>query len=77
MVSRISAYGVPLAPKQCGTEWEPRLFHITIAIARFFEILLFDMAKSIAGLVALALAIVLGCIGGVAGVRKLGRMFMK
>jgi hypothetical protein len=53
------------------------LFHITIAIARFFEILLFDMAKSIAGLVALALAIVLGCIGGVAGVRKLGRMFMK
>jgi hypothetical protein len=61
------------------------LFHITIAIARFFEILLFDIAKSIAGLVALALvillaivlAIVLVCIGGVAGVRKLGRKFMK
>ncbi len=53
------------------------LFHITFAIARFFEILLFDIARSIAGLVALGLVIVLGCIGGVAGVRKLGRKFMK
>jgi hypothetical protein len=53
------------------------LFHITVAIARFFEILLFDIAKSIAGLVALAVALVLICIGSVAGVRKLGRKFMK
>ncbi len=56
---------------------EPGLFHITIAIARFFEMLLFDIAKSVAGLVALAVVIVLICIGGVAGVRKLGRKFMK
>jgi hypothetical protein len=58
-------------------QWEPGLFHITFAIARFFEILLFDMAKSVAGLVALAAAVVLICIGGVAGVRKLRRKFMK
>ncbi len=53
------------------------MFHITIAIARFFEILLFDIIKSIAGLIALGIIVVLGCIGGVIGLRKLGRKFRK
>lgn len=53
------------------------MFHLTVAIGRFFEILLFDIAKSIAGLVALGLIAVLCCIGGVVGVRKLGRKFTK
>jgi len=33
------------------------LFHITYAIARFFQILLFDIARSVAGLVVLALPV--------------------
>ena len=53
------------------------MFHLTVAIARFFEILLLDIARSIAGLVALGLMIVLGCVCGVASLRKLGRKFMK
>jgi len=32
------------------------MFHITIAIARFFEILLLDIARSLAGVVAMAIA---------------------
>jgi hypothetical protein len=32
------------------------MFHITIAIARFFEILLLDIARSLAGVIAVALA---------------------
>lgn len=53
------------------------MFHITVAIARFFEILLFDIAKSIAALVGVGLLVVLGCVGGVIGLRKLGRKFIK
>jgi hypothetical protein len=49
------------------------LFHLTVAIARFFEILLFDIAKSIAGLLAVGLVVVLGCVGGLIGLRRLHR----
>ncbi len=49
------------------------MFHLTVAIARFFEILLYDIARSVAGLVVLGLILVLGCIGGVIGIRRLGR----
>jgi hypothetical protein len=49
------------------------LFHLTIAIARFFEILLFDIARSIAGLLAAGLLVVLGCIGGMIGLRRFCR----
>ncbi len=53
------------------------MFHITIAIGRFFEILLFDIVKSIAGLIALGVIVALGCIGVVVGWRRLGRKTIK
>jgi hypothetical protein len=33
------------------------VFHITIAIGRFFEILLLDIARSLAGVIAAAVAV--------------------
>ncbi len=53
------------------------MFHLTFAIARFFEILLFDIARSIAGLVALGLLVVTVCIGSAVGIRQLLRKFTR
>jgi len=49
------------------------LFHITVAIARFFEILLLDIVRSIAGLVVVGLVGLAGCVAGVIGLRRIGR----
>jgi hypothetical protein len=53
------------------------LFHLTIAIARFFEFLLLDIARSIAGLAALGLIGLVVCVAGVLGIYKLGRKIGK
>ena len=53
---------------------QPRpLFHLTIAIARFFEFLLLDIAKSIAGLAVLGLIGLAVCVAGVLALCKLAR----
>jgi hypothetical protein len=49
------------------------VFHLTVAIARFFEFLLLDIVQAIAGLVASALLVlIVGAAAAVALVR-LGR----
>jgi hypothetical protein len=53
------------------------LFHITVAIARFFEIMLWDIVQSIGGLVAIGVIVIFAGIASVAGIRKLGRKFTK
>jgi len=53
------------------------LFHITVAIARFFEFLLLDIAKSIAGVVVVVVLGLVGCVAGVLGLLKLGRRIAK
>jgi hypothetical protein len=49
------------------------LFHITVAIARFFEFLLLDIGKSIAGLVALGMVGLGACAAAVLVLRKIRR----
>jgi hypothetical protein len=49
------------------------LFHLTVAIARFFEFLLLDIAKSIVGLAAFGLAVLVACVACVLGLQKLAR----
>lgn len=53
------------------------MVHLTVAIGRFFEILLFDIVKSIAGLVALAVIVLAGGLVCLAGLRKLCRKFTR
>jgi hypothetical protein len=48
------------------------VFHLTLAIARFFEILLLDIAKSALGLIALAVLGLGGAIAGIIGIRRFG-----
>ncbi len=49
------------------------MFHLTVAIARFFEFLLLDIVKSIAGLVGIALVVLVVIAVGVAVLLRLGR----
>ncbi len=53
------------------------MFHITVAIARFFEFLLIDIVRSIAGLVGLGLIALCGGVAAVLGLRKIGRTVRK
>ncbi len=49
------------------------MFHLTVAIARFFEFLLLDIAKSIAGLAAFGLIVLVAGVAGVLGLQRLAR----
>jgi len=49
------------------------VFHLTVAIARFFEFLLLDIVKSVAGVAAVALIGLVACAAVLAGVFRLGR----
>jgi len=49
------------------------LFHLTVAIARFFEFLLLDIAKSIVGLAAFGLVVLIVCVASVLGLQRLAR----
>jgi hypothetical protein len=49
------------------------LFHLTVAIARFFEFLLLDIVKSIAALVVLGMVALAGGVAAVLALRKIGR----
>ena len=49
------------------------MFHLTVAIARFFEFLLLDIVKSVAGVAAIALIALVLCAAAIAGIFRLGR----
>jgi len=49
------------------------LVHITVAIARFVEILLFDIARAAAGLLALGLLALGGVVLGLVWLRRMMR----
>ncbi len=49
------------------------MFHLTVAIARFFEFLLLDIVKAVAGVAAAALIALVLFAMGVAGLFRLGR----
>ena len=49
------------------------MVHITVAIARFIEILLFDIARAAAGLVAAGALLLVACAGALVAVRRIRR----
>ena len=46
------------------------LVHITVAIARFIEILLFDIARAAAGLIVIGLLVLGGCVAAIVTVLR-------
>ena len=49
------------------------MVHITVAVARFVEILLFDIARTAAGLLGAGLLIIAACVGALIAVRRIAR----
>jgi hypothetical protein len=49
------------------------VFHLTVAIARFFEFLLLDIVRSIAGLVAFALVLLVAGAAAIVALIRLGQ----
>ncbi len=47
------------------------MVHITVAVARFIEILLFDIARAAAGLVAAGVLLLAACVGAFVAVRRI------
>ncbi len=49
------------------------MFHLTVAIARFFEFLLLDIARSIVGLAAFGMVVLVAGVASVLGLQRLAR----
>jgi hypothetical protein len=53
------------------------VYHLTVAIGRFFEMLLTDIVKSAAGLVLAGFLVIAGAIGGAWVTRRICRRICK